>query len=90
MAPSSSLENVLWLIDGFFGGQKTRIDRVIFNDPATIVFWSNGRKTVVKCQEGDTYDREKGLLLCIAKYVFGNTGRYNDILNNLLKEDTDE
>lgn len=31
--------------------QKRYIERVIFNAPATIVFWSDGTKSVVKCHE---------------------------------------
>ena len=31
------------------------IKKVIFNDPATVVIWDDGTKTVVKCSEGDTY-----------------------------------
>lgn len=31
--------------------QKPKVERVIFNTPATIVFWNDGTKTVVKCQE---------------------------------------
>jgi len=54
------------------------IKKVIFNDPATIVFWNDGTKTVVKCQEGDTYDKEKGLALCIAKKALGNKGNFNN------------
>ena len=38
------------------------ITNVIFNDPATIVFWSDGTKTVVKCCEDDIFDEEKELL----------------------------
>lgn len=52
---------------------------VIYNPPATIVKWQDGTKTVVKCNEGDEYDWEKGLALCVMKKVYGNTGRYNDI-----------
>ena len=48
------------------------IDRAIFNDPATIVYWKDGTKTVVKCQEGDTYSAETGLALCFAKKALGN------------------
>lgn len=33
---------------------------VIFNGPATIVFWNDGTKTVVKCSDGDEYDPESG------------------------------
>lgn len=55
------------------------IDRVIFNDPATIVFWKDGTKTVVKCQEGDTYSPESGLAIAIAKKALGNKGNFNDV-----------
>ena len=52
------------------------IKNVIFNDPATIVFWLDGTNTVVICQEGDTFDPEKGLVMAIAKKFFGNKGNY--------------
>lgn len=57
-------------------GTKPKIKNVIFNDPATIVFWTDGTKTVVKCQEGDTFDPEKGLAMAITKKIFGNKGNY--------------
>lgn len=49
-----------------------RLDHVVYDDPATIAFWSDGTKTVVKCSPKDTYDPEKGLLLCIAKKISDN------------------
>lgn len=52
------------------------IKNVIFNEPATIVFWADGTKTVVKCQEGDIFDPEKGLTMAIAKKALGNKGNY--------------
>ena len=55
------------------------IKNVKFNGPATIVFWADGTKTVVKCQAGDDYSKEVGLAMCIVKKVFGNTSKYNDI-----------
>ena len=50
--------------------------RVIYNDPATIAFWSDGTKTIVKAQPGDIFDPEKGLAMAIAKKACGNTGNY--------------
>ena len=50
---------------------------VIFNPPATIVFWEDGEKTVVKCGEGEAYDKEKGLAMAFCKRVWGNKGRFN-------------
>ena len=50
--------------------------RVIYNDPATIAFWSDGTKTIVKAQTGDIFDPEKGLAMVIVKKACGNTGNY--------------
>lgn len=55
------------------------IKNVKFDGPATIVFWEDGTKTVVKCQDGDDYSEEVGLAMCIVKKVFGNKSKYNDI-----------
>ena len=41
-------------------------NRVIFNDKATVLI-KDGKKYVSKCKDGDTYDKEKGLLLCLAQ-----------------------
>lgn len=43
------------------------IKKVIFHNPATIVYWNDNSKTVVKCKDGETFDKEKGLALCISK-----------------------
>lgn len=53
--------------------EKMQIENVIFNDPATIVFWRDGSKTVVKAQN-EPFDKEKGLAMAIAKKVYGNEG----------------
>ena len=63
-----------------------KITRVVFNDPATIVIWSDGTKTVVKCQDGDVYSKREGLAMCIAKKHFGNTGLYNDVFRKWVNE----
>lgn len=51
------------------------ITNVIFNDPATIVFWSDRTKTVVKCCEDDEFDEEKGLAMAVCKKVSGNDSK---------------
>lgn len=66
---------------------KPTIKKVIFNDPATIVIWSDNSKTVVKCQEGDTYSKELGLAMCISKKYLGNKGNFNEIFKKYIKED---
>ncbi len=47
------------------------IENVIFNPPATIVFWSDGTKTVVKA-DGEAYDPEKGIAMAISKKLMGD------------------
>ena len=69
---------------------KEAITKVIFNDPATIVFWSNGEKTVVKCCENDVYDPEKGLAMAICKYIFGNDNYFHRVFKDWLPEEKDE
>ena len=49
------------------------IDRVIFNDPATIILWKDGSKTVVKRSEDDLWDPEKGFCMAIIKKLYGRT-----------------
>lgn len=51
---------------------------VIFNDPATIIIWSDGSKTVVKA-ENEPFDPEKGLAMAISKKVLGNKYDYYDV-----------
>lgn len=43
-----------------------KIKDVIYNDPATIVFWEDGTKTVVKCKN-EKFDPEKGLAMAFQK-----------------------
>ncbi len=62
------------------------IEKVIFHDPATIVVWKDGTKTVVKCNEGDTYSKETGLVMCIAKKALGNKSNFNNVIKKWLKE----
>jgi len=47
------------------------IERVIFHEPATIVFWNDGTKTVVKCMEGELFDEEKGIAMAFMKKLYG-------------------
>ena len=69
--------------------RNLKIEKVIFNNPATIVVWSDGTKTVVKCQPGDTYSKETGLALCIAKKFLGNKGNFNEVFKKWIPEETE-
>ena len=61
------------------------IKKVIFNDPATIVIWEDGSKTVVKRMEGDRFSKETGLALCVAKKYLGKD--FHKIFKKWCKEE---
>lgn len=64
----------------FNPNRKFAIKDVIFNPPATIVFWEDGTKTVVKAGEYDMFDPEKGLAMAITKKALGNKGNYYNMI----------
>lgn len=51
--------------------KNIKIEKVIFNPPATIVFWSDGEKTVVKAHD-EAFDPEKGLAMAFCKHCMGD------------------
>lgn len=56
--------------------------RVIQNPPATVVFWSDGTKTVVKARN-EVFSPEKGLAMAISKKALGNKGNYYETFKKL-------
>lgn len=74
---------------GAFKLDEGDIKKVIYNPPATIIYWKDGTKTVVKCSDHDLDEGrlspETGLVYAIAKKVLGNKGNYNDVLRRLVK-----
>ena len=70
-------------VDSFETKQSTnrrvKIKDVIFSAPATVVFWNDNTKTVVKTRGGEKYDKEKGLAMAIIKKITGNTSNYYNI-----------
>ena len=75
--------------NSFFDAKNTAtigIRKVIFNDPATIIFWNDGTKTVVKA-DGEAFDPEKGMAMAISKKMLGNEGNYYDVFKKWLPKD---
>ena len=48
------------------------IKKVLYNNPVTVVWWSDGTVTRNRCPENVTYNPDTGLLFCIAKRLLGN------------------
>ena len=62
---------------------KIRVKKLIFDYPATIVYWYDGTKTVVKCREGETFDKETGLAMAICKKLIGD--KYKSCFRSIIK-----
>lgn len=60
--------------------------KIIHNGPATIVYWRDGEKTVVKLMEGDTYDEYAAFTAALAKKIFGSTGYVKRVLKDVTVE----
>lgn len=57
------------------------VKNVIWNKNACIVIWADNTKTVVKCQEGDQWSNEVGLMAAFSKKLFGNDNTFNNVIN---------
>ena len=86
MATKAICESMEYNANKRMGCIEGCIKEVIFNNPATIVYWKDGTKTVVKCQEGETFDKEKGLAMAICKKIMNNKGNYNNQFHNILAD----
>ena len=65
------------------------IKKVILHNPATIVFWYDGTKTVVKCQDGDIYSPEVGIAMCYMKKALGNQSNFNNTFKKHIPEQSE-
>lgn len=68
---------------------KYFIEEVIFHPPATVVYWKDGTKTVVKCKADETFDHEKGLAMAICKKLYGNGYAFHKIFKKWIPEKGD-
>lgn len=60
-----------------------RPKRIIHSGPATIVFWEDGTKTVVKLSEKDTYDEYDAFTAAFAIKIFGSNSAVKKLIKNI-------
>lgn len=66
---------------------SSKIKKVIFNPPATIIIWNTGEKTVVQTRGNETFDPEKGFVMAYLKYLLGNDNTFNKEIHRWVKEE---
>lgn len=87
MAPLCSNGNKLYGAPSY-----PQIKKVIFNNPATIVLWTDGTKSVVKAYD-EEFDKEKGLAMAVSKKMLGTNdseSNYYDEFKKWITEDEEE
>ena len=57
------------------------VSKIIFNPPATIVFWEDGTKTVVKCAAEDEFNEYCGFLAALGKKVYENNNQIKKLFD---------
>jgi hypothetical protein len=65
------------------------VKKIIFNDPATIILWEDGTKTVVKAHN-EPFDPEKGVAMCFMKKACDNKSSFNNVFKKWIPDDKKE
>lgn len=63
-----------------------RVKKIMHNGPATIVFWKDGTKTVVRLKDGDKYDPYAAFTAAVAKRLYGKTVKISEIVDRYSKD----
>ena len=86
-----SAEYILNGMIGHYKGKRVMLEprpkRMIFNDPATIVFWEDGTKTIVKCSKDETFSPYFGFLAALAKKIYGTNSAVQKIVDQWADKD---
>lgn len=90
----SSLKTILNCVYGTVMMNNTsmvaeKIDKVIFDNPATVILWKDGTRTVVHAQDGEPYDKEKGFAMAVCKKIFGNGRDYYHVFKRWFRKGED-
>lgn len=60
--------------------------KIIYNGPATIVFWADGEKTVVKRSKKEKDNKYNAFCAALAKKIYGNNSKVNRFVNSGIEE----
>lgn len=56
--------------------------RIFFDPPATVVFWEDDTKTVVRCMEDDEFNPYYGFVCALGKKMFGTNNEIARMIKN--------
>ena len=67
-----------------------KVKKIIFSNMATIVFWGDNTKTVVKCSDEDYYDPYAAVAQAFMKKLFGSNNQFKKMVDQFLPEEENE
>ena len=73
------------MYNDYYKNKIDLIDHVVFNGPATIIFFKDGTKTVIKCHDEDTLSIPTGFALALLKKILGGAA-YHKLCNEWLDD----
>lgn len=85
--------------DGFLGAphretprpeKPYKIINVNKEKGAVAVKWNDNTVSVVRCQDGEPFDLEKGIALCFMKHMYDNRSCYNEVFKEVRKNMEEE
>lgn len=65
------------------------ISRVTYSGDTTVVLFTDGTKTTVKCSKADKYDRQTAIAYALVKRMFGKVGRWDAKAKKLYENEID-
>jgi len=75
-------EAAIKIVDKYTQPAAYTPERIIYNNPATVVFWKDGTKTVVKKAKGEKFNKYYAFCAALAKKMYENNSRVNKIVNS--------
>lgn len=80
--------NMEFRFESCLTGNKTlpQVKEVIYNNPATIIIWKDGTKTIVR-NHNEEFDEEKGFAMAYLKKIFGGRSEYMKFIKNAKRQE---
>jgi len=56
--------------------EEVKPEHIIYNGTTTICIFGDGTKVISRPQKGEKFDKETGVAMCIAKYIYGSRSKF--------------
>lgn len=84
---NSAFGDLEWFfIDDLHCKKKNEIKKVIFENNYCIIVDTNGDRYIARPEKGEKFDKEKGLLVALAKYCGFTTTKIHNLLEGAIEK----